>query len=436
MRLARAGRAALLVLLMLGVFGWAVSGAEYFLRLAYLTALLLLGSAFWARQALRGISLQRTARLLRATVGEIIEERFEVINAGRWPCLWLEIRNQSSLPLAGGSRLVTNLGPHHRRFYTARHLLLERGLYPLGPTLLTSGDLFGLFLRHRLVPAAERLLVLPMLFDLPHFSTVPSPLPGVRLARRNTADLTPQTTGLREYMPGDPLKRIHWPATARYHRLMAKEFEQESEATVWIFLDAQRAIQTGRPRSPLTWDGRGWRAEEVTVRLAEDTLEYAVSAAASLARCLLRQRCPVGLACSTARPVILPPDRGDRQVDRILETLALLQADGELPFESLVFQQGRFLSRGSHLILITPTARQSFLVAIEDLLERRLYPLVVLLDVQSFGGTRSNQELALALRQRGVAVCQVRCGDDLDQVLRWEKSFRASEGLPAMRPGA
>lgn len=420
MIIAQAGRAALLVLLVLGVVGWAVGGAEYFLRLAYLAAFLWIGSAFWARQAMHGIRLERKARLLRATVGEILEERFEIINSDRWPCIWLEIRNESSLPAAGGSRLLTNLGPRHRRFYTARHLLTKRGAYPLGPTRLTSGDLFGLYRVHRLVPATETLVVLPMLFDLPFFTLPAGPLPGGRVVRLKTSEATPHAAGLREYQPGDPLKRVHWPATARYRRFMAKEFEQESEAVVWIFLDAQRAIQAGRPSPSLSWNERQWPQKRFPLPLDETTLEYAVCVAASLARHLTYQRYPVGLACSTAHPILLPPERGDRQLARILERLALVEADGELPFESLLLRQGRLLASGSHLILITPGAQLSLLPAVEYLQERRLRLLGVLLDAQSFGGSASNATLANAFRQLGIAVCTLACGDNLGQKLRWE----------------
>ncbi len=435
MTVAQAGRAALLVLLVLGVVGWAVSGTEYFLRLAYLAVFLLAGSAFWAHRAIRGIRLQRTARLLRATVGEAIEERFEIVNAGHWPCLWLEIRNQSNLPAAGGSRLLTNLGPRRRRFYTARHLLTERGAYPLGPTLLISGDLFGLYRVHRLVPASETLLALPMLFDLPLFTLPAGPLPGSRVIRLKTSEVTPHAAGLREYQPGDPLKRVHWPATARYRRFMAKEFEQESEAVVWIFLDAQSLVQAGRPSPPIPWNERLWPQKRVPLSLTETTLEYAVCTAASLARRLIHQRYPIGLACSTARPILLPPERGDRQLIRILETLALVKADGELPFESLLLRQGRLLAAGTYLILITPGTQSSLLPAVEYLQERRLHVLAVFLDAQSFGGPASNLSLANALRRRGVAVCTLACGDNLDQKLRWETvALTTSEDWPTRPP--
>ena len=46
------------------------------------------------------------------------------------------------------------------------------------------------------------------------------------------------------------MKRIHWPSTARRGRFMVKEFEQDPQADIWIFLDAQREVQASLPGQP------------------------------------------------------------------------------------------------------------------------------------------------------------------------------------------
>src|SRR6202011_6346134 len=104
--------------------------------------------------------------------------------------------------------------------------------------------------------------------------------------------------------PGDAFNRIHWPTTARTTRLMVREFELDPTADVWIVLDLDIDAQAGSG--------------------VESTEEYAVTAAASLARHLLDQGRAVGLVSQTAS---LPGHRGPRQVERILEVLALAQAD-------------------------------------------------------------------------------------------------------------
>ena len=58
-------------------------------------------------------------------------------------------------------------------------------------------------------------------------------LPG---KHRNT-EVSPYAISVRDYYPGDPLRRIDWKTTARLDKLMVKEFEEDPQATVWILLD-------------------------------------------------------------------------------------------------------------------------------------------------------------------------------------------------------
>ncbi|HEY5271386.1 MAG TPA: DUF58 domain-containing protein, partial [Anaerolineales bacterium] len=222
-----------------GLAGWVVTGLLLYARLAYMGLLLVVGAGIFAVISMRGIRLNRQARILRASMGDVFEEHFEVRNA-TWPaCLWLEIINRSNLPMAGGSRLLTGIGPHQRRFYTARTLLDRRGAFLLGPTSMATGDPFGLFTIRKLVPAKDTLVVLPMTVPITDFPPPPGLLPGGKTIRQRTYDMTPHAAGVREYVPGDPMKRIHWPSTAHRGRFMVKEFEQDPQADIWLFLDAQ-----------------------------------------------------------------------------------------------------------------------------------------------------------------------------------------------------
>ncbi|MDP2995449.1 MAG: DUF58 domain-containing protein, partial [Anaerolineales bacterium] len=222
-------------IILFGLAGWAVTGLLLYARMAYLGLLLVVGAGIWAVFSMRGIRLNRRARILRASMGEVFEEHFEVRNAA-WPaCLWLEIINQSNLPMAGGSRLLTGIGPHQRRFYTARTLLYRRGAFLLGPTSMASGDPFGLFTIRKQVLARDTLVVLPMTVPITNFPPSPGLLPGGRAIRQRTSDVTPHAAGVREYVPGDPMKRIHWPSTAHRGRFMVKEFEQDPQADIWLF---------------------------------------------------------------------------------------------------------------------------------------------------------------------------------------------------------
>jgi len=240
-------------------------------------------------------------------------------------------------------------------------------------------------------------------------------LPGGEALRRRTPQVTPNASGVREYVPGDSVNRIHWLSTARRQRLMVKEFELDPLAKVWIFLDAARAAQSSLPYSFSTlaldvlWDP----SAEVT--LPPSTEEYAVSIAASLARYFLERRREVGLvSCRRSQsPSVLSPDRGGRQLGKILEALALLRAEGDLSISALVTAQAQHLVRGSTAILITPSVEEDVALAVDVLVRRGLRPVAVLLDAASFGGRSGTAALAGAIAALGVPVCRVENGADL-----------------------
>ncbi len=393
--------------------GWFISGFLMYARLAYLSIILIIGAGIFTYYSLHGIKMTRQARILRASVGDVFEEHFEIRNSSWFPCLWLEIFNQSNLPMAGGSRVLTGIGRNQRRFYTARTLLYRRGAFLLGPTRLTSGDPFGLFAIHKRIEAKEPLLVMPMIFPIKEFPPPPGLLPGGKAIRLRTSDVTPHAAGVREYFPGDPMKRIHWPSTAHRGRFMVKEFEQDPQADTWLFLDAEKEVQALLPEQPMTFREDGWWLRRPNVALPCDTFEYVISTAASLARYFLLERLAVGLASAAGMTTIVPPERGERQVNKIMDTLAFLRADGKMPLLGLVTMRAKLLPIGTGVILITPSARPEILLTAEDLLRRKLRPVVVLIKAETFGGEGESDPIIASLVSRNIPVCPIGYGDDL-----------------------
>jgi uncharacterized protein (DUF58 family) len=408
-----------LVLFGLSLLALAATNLPVYTRLGYLWGFLLVGSWSWSALALRGVRLQRDARTQRAQVGQIFEEQFEIQNDSPLPRLWVEVRDQSSLPGTRGSRVLTMIGGRQRRSYRTRTRLVQRGVFSLGPTVLASGDIFGLFPVDRTVSSGSSLLVYPTMVEVRAFPSPPGLLPGGEALQRRTHQVTPNASGVRDYVHGDSLSRIHWLSTARRDRLMVKEFELDPLAEVWILLDAARIVQASLPYSPPAQASDALWHSWAEVELPPSTEEYAVSIAASLGRYFLRRRRAVGLVSygQSQSPSVLPPDRGGRQLGKMLEALALLRADGDLPISALATAQAQHLTRGSTVILITPSVQEEMALAVDTLLQRGLRPVVVLIDAASFGGSPGTTDLAGAIAALNVPVCQVANGADLGAVL-------------------
>jgi len=431
----RAGRVLAIILLLGGLIGVLVDAGEIFTRFLYLGILVIVVSWLWTQFALSGVSVKRRTRSLRASVGDTFEEHFELANNSRIGKLWIELANESNMPIAHGSRLMTMVGRKQKRTHIARTWLFRRGGYKLGPTRLISGDPFGLFRTERVFPAEHSLVVLPMIYEISSFLSPPGLLPGGQVIRRKALDITPHASGVREYVPGDPMKRIHWPTTARRGQLVVKEFEQDPHAEVWLFLDAQRVVHAEKPSEIPEAYTDGWMLDRrPKFDLPPSTLEYAISITASLAHYYLKQPRAVGLVTATPQFRIIPAEWSERQESKILETLSFIEAEGTLSIAGLAAAQAGQLPQGSSAILVTPTVYPELISAVDDLQRRSLRPVIVLLIADSFGGSKGGEKLYNSLLERNVPVCRIYCGADLTLELSSFSSHLTSQEPSWRRP--
>ena len=98
----------------------------------------------WVHSLERGLSIERRIHLPWASVGDSVPEQLMVINKSRFPAVWVEITDETNAHSAP-IRLVSDVGPRITRRRHPSHLFKRRGLYTLGPTLLRTGDPFGIY---------------------------------------------------------------------------------------------------------------------------------------------------------------------------------------------------------------------------------------------------------------------------------------------------
>ncbi len=392
-------------------------------RLMYIAILLIVLSWLWAVISIRGLKVKRIGRGFRQQLGDVFEEHFEISNSLPFIRLWLEIRDNTDLPGANGSRVFSWIGAREIRTYSAYTLLTQRGEFVLGPTELYSGDPFGLFAFHKTIPTENKVLVLPYFVHLTRFPYPVGILTGGRIQRLKTPEVTPHAAGVREYAPGDPLKRIHWPITARRDRFMVKEFDQDPQADIWILLDADRTVHFSQPDSVILPPAdRFWLwKNRYQFSLPSDTFEYSVSVAASVASYFLRQGLSVGFISAGQVSIALAAERGERQLTKILENLAFLKPEGTIPMLGLVEAQVSHLPRGSIVVMVTSSSHENVALAADALYQRRIKPIITLVDGASFGGGSSTDNLTATLRQRRFPVSVIKMGLDLRIAL--EKGF-------------
>ncbi len=402
------------------VLGLATTRSIFF-TVFYAVVLVLLLSFFWARTALSRVQLVRQTRMRRAQVGSTISETFIIRNRSAIPNMWLEMDDESDMPGHHVSHVVSNMPARTEYSWTVRTICRERGRFRLGPITLTSGDPFGLFRIKYHLPHTSSLVVYPNTVNLRSFPLPIGVLPGGDALRRRTHYVTTNAAGVRDYEPGDPFNRIHWKSTARKDRLIVKEFELDPLADVWIMLDLWSGVHYGDrhlPEIDLADDPEALlRKAGVPITLPPSTEEYAISAAASIAQFFLRRDRTLGLIAAGQRREVLQADRGERQLEKILETLAVLRARGIVPFEEVLYRETQQLPRGTTLVMITPSTDPKWAQVARHLKRSGLHVTTVVLDAKSFGGPPGTDKVIAELAASGIPISVVKNGDSLENAL-------------------
>lgn len=377
------------------IFAFA-TGFWLLFRLAYVLLVAVPLCYFWARINVSGIEVEVHRLIDRAQVGQYAEERITLENPSFYPRVWLEVEDPSTLPGHRVGRVLT-LSGRSTKSWRARTLLSRRGVYPIGPLTVSSGDPFGLFRITRTFGNASSIIVYPGFIDLPHFTVPPANLPGEGRFRKRTHYVTPNAAGIREYEYGDGLSRIDWKGTARQGRLMVKMFELDPASDIWIAIDLQSSVQAGEGD--------------------ENTEEYAVKIAASVARFFLNANRNVGFMAFGDRLDIIEAERGGPQMTHILEALALSRAFGDVPIGDLINVEGRHFGRHTTLVLITSSMDPSWVMNLLALTQRGVKVAVVLLEASTFGGKSNSLMVVSSLAAADIWTYLVKQGDDLSNAL-------------------
>lgn len=413
----------LILILVISMAGALAIGHPIFFNLTYLFGAILILSFLWAWLNLHWVRVTRQTRTNHVQVGGFVEERLILQNTGPLPKLWIELKDDSDLPLHRASRVVSNLKGKNQQSWHVRTPCFRRGRFTLGPVTLFSSDPFGLFPLKKELPInfTTSVVVYPMAVDLPNFQPPVGEQIGGEALRRRTHYVTTNVSGVRDYVFGDSFNRIHWPSTARTGRMMVKEFELDPVADIWIILDMERRVQVGPSYDEIplpTLPEVHW--EQIPkFELAPSTEEYGIAAAASLSKHFLNQNRNVGLItyANAFHREIAQSDRGERQLTRIYEMLAVTQAHGTIPLAEVLAAEMMSISRNTTVIVVTPSVDIDWIAASRNLANRGVKVTAVVLDPHSFGAPYNSLEVEIELTASHVPHYVVHNGDPLDQAL-------------------
>ncbi len=377
-----------------------VHGEPFALLFACAAMALCAASLVCACLSLRGLAVER-GPVGDAATGRAVAMPLMVRNGlrrRRQPIVVLE--KCQFCPTHMHSVVVDPLSPREERTVQRHVLALHRGEFELDRLLLRSGDPAGLFFRQRVYRCPKRVLVVPGT----------EPIPDLQLRQEHsvpTAAGTPLSAagmgqdiyGVREYHPSDGLRYIHWKSSARFGKLMVREFERNAVMSVAVFLDAYEHSCSGVGH----WSN----------------LEYQIRAAASVCNHLAALYCTLTFGAGGSRPIVIPSRPAADVQQEILHSLATLKP-GRTTLSDIILETARGMPRNSVVFCLSLGTPKSLSKALEILTQGGMTVRWFCARRESFAGSRKARRQArkeLPAQSPLVAVEEVHPGMRLARVL-------------------
>jgi len=305
------------------------------------------------RVALVAVDIDASLGPRRLIAGETAVLTVCVTNRKPLPIPWLELRVElppgiappSAQPRIPPTSVFAGIAPRSRERMTLRFPLevSQRGAYVVGPASVRAGDWLGFAQEERGVPLALEIVAHPApvgVLDRHRASLRPV---AEAATRRGLVPDPLRFRGVREYRGGDPVKEIHWKASARLRSLHTKIYEPATS------LDSVFLVNVAS-------------YDQYWIQVDPGGTELIVGAAAELVRFAADAGRQVGLITNGLDNITHERPRsslarGPRAIGRCLDILARLGPyAGAAPETVFLRERGR-LPSGATLIALTPNLR-------------------------------------------------------------------------------
>ncbi|MBP3645704.1 MAG: DUF58 domain-containing protein [Clostridia bacterium] len=307
-------------------------GNRTYLLISIIIALAWVFSYVSVQLAEKSVKVRNGLSGTKVNRGEVVSMEIAVSHTSPLPIAPVALRMRATSNTPAGTIHLTQLGKRRQRVvhkFAADHV---GAMFP-GVDSYVVSDVFGFFKREHEPPTAgQELLVLPVPFEVEPLTFAAGDM-GVETMKRAMEDPS-SPSDIRAWQQGDPLKRIHWKATARKRELMVRQFEEPALPDALVLLDTSPPHLT-----------EGW-PEEKRAFIKDAILETA----ASVVNCQIRQDNPVRMPMVGDRPMEYSSRMG---LPLLLEELARCTFNETERFERVVMMQLAELRKTGAVVIIT-----------------------------------------------------------------------------------
>lgn len=274
---------------------------------------------------------------------------------------YLRLGSQENLDVSGGKFYCSLFSPMPYQQIRRTHKVkfLRRGVYRIGNASLTAGDFLDVLRLHRAQNLDAGVMVYPRMLADEEIPPIMSQRLGELSNRRMLLQDPFLVRGIRPYVPGDPVRDIHWPATARTQQTQLRVRDYTTSTKLLVILNGQHQDMQWKLQRP---------------ERLEDAYEDAVALAATLCVRCLQSGIPAGFATNLApegeeEPVFCLPKDGYHQQDALLSCFARLDTSA-IRMQIIPFLKSLESCSGMDIMLLSLYESESLRMAMEQLRRR------------------------------------------------------------------
>lgn len=333
----------------------------------------------------------KCTRIIPSYLYEGIPVRVEVRLSGRPRLLgsfqitdssseWIGFSQETELADENGSSMVS---------VSYMMTAYKRGVHKVGPVKITATDPLGFFRFNTIHPLTTEIVALPRPLPIPNSQTQQTGCLEERhfegIGRKGTGI---EFHGVREYQPGDELRRVHWKSTARHAQLNVIEFEYGHDRNVTIVIDLQRGTEIGTGLFT--------------------SLDYACKFVAYIAEQVLMSGSSIRLLFAGSAGLPSRLGRGSAHLHLVLDTLARLKADQDESLHEVLIDDAKIVTPASKIICLTSTISEGLIrcASIPHLTRNGFQVILIAMDESLLSKTEEQIE---QLVTNGVPVTVINC---------------------------
>jgi uncharacterized protein (DUF58 family) len=340
----------LIILLILGIIfneQWVVLFSIAILIVQY-------SAIVWKDYSLQGVNYRRKWHYQKGFPGEKTHFSVEVENRKKIPISWLhsidpwpaqvdldEKNHLINLHSIETSRFVNffSMRPWEKITRKFNITFQKRGVFPVGPLRLESGDIFGYYRKSKEETSWDYLTVYPVILQDLNLEIPAEDPVGIRQTSHSLFQDINQPIGVRPYQREDSFRTIHWNATARTGELQSKIFQPVLSKVMVIVLNISTTAQP--------WLGT-----------SHELIERLIQVAATLAYQNFQKGYSVGIISNGClahadHPFMIMPGKSREHLALILESLAAVTPYITTPFEEYFSRSIPQIPYGSTIVIET-----------------------------------------------------------------------------------